>query len=103
MVYYRLEYPDGVGPFAKPLGYIDEDGLRYLRHRLYTPKLHWQHPTGIPHAKSWFTEHGYQKYKPWIDLALKYGDWRGLRLITSEQPGSLLMKGKVQVIALNEE
>lgn len=97
--YYRLEYADGSGPFAKPRGYIDEDGLRYLRHTMREPLIYRKYPNGIPNAKSWFTAYGYEKYKKWINLALQYGKPKNLQMIVSKSPGQIIMKGKTQIIA----
>lgn len=102
-MYYRLEYPDGKGVFSKERGYIDDDYLKPLRRGLYIPKVLKERK--ITKTKSWYTEYGYQKYKKAIELILKeansYPYNRGLKLITTENVGKIISKGKVQIVALN--
>lgn len=99
MNYYRLEYPDGVGVFQKPIGYIDSLALQKLKRLLYVPKIFQQDPLN---TRSWFTEYGYQKYKALIEEILydanRYPYCRDLRLIQVEDPGEILMQGKSQII-----
>lgn len=99
MNYYRLEYPDGVGVFQKPIGYIDSLALQKLKRLLYVPKIFQQDPLN---TRSWFTEYGYHKYKPLIDKILEvanaYPYNRNPQLIVTDDPGEILSKGKVQIV-----
>lgn len=97
--HYRLEYADGVGVFQKPFGYIDSDAFQKLRRLLYVPKIFEPNPAN---TRSWFTEYGYQKYKDLIEKILydanKYPYERDLQLIETEEPGEVLLRGKVQIV-----
>ena len=99
MTYYRLEYPSGIGVFTQQKGYIDCKALGELRRKLPVPKVFMQE--NIPPTKSWFTEYGYKKYKSQIEEILDCANnyhHRGLQLIVTENPGEILMRGKLQIV-----
>lgn len=104
--YYRLEYPDGVGVFRKNTMqmYMESRAFRELLGSLYVPKIFEKDPGK---TRSWFTEYGYQKNKNLIDEILldvkKFSEDRGLRLLVTNNPGKIIMHGKVQIVTLEDD
>lgn len=95
-MYYRLEYPNGVGIFQGCGGVWYE--LLTPFDKLTVPKYLKNNPQS--NTRSWFTEAGFFRFKNDIDLILDYSEkyhW-DVSLVTKEHITHILSKGKYQVL-----
>ena len=107
-MFYRYEVleKDGTwsGICASPKG-LNPDEKRYLNRYIREPKWYRTGNNTEKASTCWLTEEGFRKYKGLLEsLIQRHNEWVKMppvRLRTAESLENIVVKGKIQVISLN--
>lgn len=105
-MYYRYEFKRKDGSWAGICSLLNPSERRYFNRMIREPKWYSVGNNAERNSTCWLTEEGFRKYGNMIaEMIRKHREWAEtppVRIRTAESLDNLVVRGKIQVVSLEE-